>query len=129
MNLSRILKVSYPPDSFTEKHLSTFKFSSNDIFDIIQQLDPTKALVMTWSAIGRWKFQEIPFADPWMHIEWRFLLIIEKEECSAYSQEKRQTMLGKLLPCLVTTNLWQNPGIFNEIFHFFIQNGLISQNR
>ena len=61
-----------------------------------------------------------------MHIEWRLLLIIEKEECCAYSQEKRQTMLGKLLPCLVTTNLWQNPGIFNEIFHFFIQNGLIS---
>ena len=37
-------------------------------------------------------------------------------------------MFGKLLPCLVTTNLWQNPRIFNEMFHFFIQNVLISQN-
>ena len=30
-------------------------------------------------------------------------------ERSAFSQEKQQTMFGKLPPCFVTTNLWQNP--------------------
>ena len=37
----------------------------------------------------------------------------EKEKRVAYSQEKQQTIIGKLLPCFVTTNLWQNYGAFD----------------
>ena len=37
-------------------------------------------------------------------------------------------MLQKLLHCLVTTNLWQNPRQY-FMFPFFIKNGLILQNQ
>ena len=37
-------------------------------------------------------------------------------------------MLQKLLHCLVTTNLWQNPRQC-FMFPFFIKNGLILQNQ
>ena len=45
---------------------------------------------------------------------------MEKGERSAYSQEKLQTMFGKLPRCLVTTNLWQNstPLILQDSTHF-----------
>ena len=47
------------------------------------------------------------------YIEWRFPIRIENKERSAYSEEKRQTMFGKLPSCIVTTSLWQNPRIFD----------------
>ena len=65
-----------------------------------------------------------------MYIEWRFPIRMEKGERSAYSQEKQQCLenyrpvslqpiCGKIL----------ERSIFNEIFSFFIKNGLFTQNQ
>ena len=53
-----------------------------------------------------------------MYIEWRFSVRMEKEERSAFSQEKQQTTFRILVRLL-----------FNEMFPFFIKNGLILQNQ
>ena len=53
-----------------------------------------------------------------MYIEWRFSVRMEKEERSAFSQEKQQTTFRILVRLL-----------FNEMFLFFIKNGLILQNQ
>ena len=34
-------------------------------------------------------------------------------ERSSYAHEKQKTMFGKLPVCLATTNLWQNPRMFD----------------
>ena len=58
-----------------------------------------------------------------MYIEWCSPSRMEKGERSAYSQEKLQTMFGKLPRFLVTTNLWQNsrPLIFNEMLPLLLK--------
>ena len=53
-----------------------------------------------------------------MYIEWRFSVRMEKEERSAFSQENQQTTFRILVRLL-----------FNEMFPFFIKNGLILQNQ
>ena len=51
--LNKCSKVHSRLHYFTEKRLSTIKFSSNNIFNIIQQLDPNKVYtVMIWLAFG-----------------------------------------------------------------------------
>ena len=49
----------------SEKRLSTIKFSSNNVFDIIQQLDPNKHIIMISSAFRCCKFVENLFVDRW----------------------------------------------------------------
>ena len=50
---------------FTEKRLSTIKFSSNNTFDIIQQLDPNKAHSHDMISIRMLKICGKLFADRW----------------------------------------------------------------
>ena len=115
--------------------LSTVKYSSNNIFDIIQKLAPNKAHSHDMVSIRMLKICGKFICRPLELIsnecisnsvfpsEWK------KGEPSAYSQEKWQCLenyrpvsllpiCGKILERL----------IFNEMLPFLIKNGVISQN-
>ena len=105
-----------------EKFLSTIKFSSNNIFDIIQKLDPNKK--HPWydehsDVDNLWKtyLQTVGSNFQWMYIELLFRIGMKKGERSAYSREKGQTMFIKLPSCFVTTNIWQNPRMFDVLWN------------
>ena len=56
---------------------------------------------------------------------------IRMEKGVTIHKNNDKEMFGKLLSCLVATTLWQNPRNFNinEIFLFFIKNGLTLKNQ
>ena len=108
---------------FTEECLSTTKFSSNDKFDIIQQLNPNKAHSDDMINIRMLKIFGKSICRPLELIFNEYILNcifpirMKKGESSAYSQEKRQLIFRKLPSCLVTTNLWQNPRTFHILWN------------
>ena len=122
---------------FTEKRLSAIKFSSNNIFDIIQQLDPNKAHSHDMISIRMLKicgksicrrleliFKEC-ISNGVFPSEWNkgnLVPIHNKNDRQCLENYRPVSLLpisGKILECL----------IFNEMFPFFIKNGLISQNQ